>query len=424
MDSAIDAERPGTPGREVFDAPGCSTEQPPLVMIHGMLEAGDSWAPHIRRFVANGHCATRYYSFDWDPINRDVDPVPVLADFIDEVRAQHGVERVDLIAHSAGTGLAYAYAEDAAQAATIRRYIHSGSYPPENPLGAPDTPIPTLNLWSQGDTVASGGAAESEGIENVGLVTEDHYSVKTSPASFAAIYGYLYDTEPGTTDATESDEPWVAGRAVSLGENAPAANSQLTVWRLNGATGERVEIEAQQTLDASGWWGPMRVDREVHYEMMVDVEDPTVPDVRYFRAPFTGDDGFVYLRTFPSPGSLASVLLSQVPTADTGVSLVIFNARRAFLAGQDSVTLDGEELLDEEVASADDTAIALFVFDIDRDGARGSSSALFEMFPFLSAVDFPLAPAANENLTLEFNGRKLRLPRAPASEGILVAVFD
>ena len=204
----------------------------------------------------------------------------------------------------------------------------------------------------------------------------------------------------------------------------PAAESELTLWALEGDTGRRMEIAAQETLGDDGWWGPLTAELDTYYEMLVDVPDRSVPDVRYFRRPFTGDDGFVYLRTFPSPASLASILLSQIPTSDDRVSLVIFNARSAFLAGRDSVTLDGRELLNEEIASASDTAIALFVFDIDRDGVEGGQSALFEMFPFLSAVDLPLEPVADQSITLEFNGRKLRVPRDPASEGVLVAVFD
>ena len=139
-DSAVDADPPPRPGREVFDAPDCNADQPPLILVHGMLEAGDAYAPHIRRFVANGHCAGRYYSFDWDPINRDVDPVPVFAALVDEVLATHGVEQVDLVGHSAGAGLAYGYADDPARSTTIRRYVHAGAFAPEAPPGPAETP--------------------------------------------------------------------------------------------------------------------------------------------------------------------------------------------------------------------------------------------------------------------------------------------
>jgi len=389
-----------------------------------MLEAGDAWSAHIRRFVANGHCAGRYYAFDWDPINRDVDFVPVLSALVNEVLATHGTDQVDLAAHSAGAGLAYGYANDPANAAKIRRYVHAGTFAPDASPGPDDAPITMLNLWSAGDTVAEGENVDVEGVTNVRLETEDHYSVITSGGSFSAIYSFLYGEQPSTIIPLESDAPWIGGRAVSLGENLPAVDSRLTVWQVDGATGRRLEIHAEETLGEDGWWGPVVADPNHYYEMMVDITQPSVPDVRYFRPPFAGDDGFVYLRTFPSPGSLASVLLSQIPVTDNHVSLVIFNAKSTFLNGRDSLTLDGRELINEEVASAEDTAIALFVFDIDRDGAEGGQSALFEMFPFLSAVDLPIEPVANESIVLDFNGRKLRIPRDPASQGVLVAVFD
>jgi hypothetical protein len=117
-------------------------------------------------------------------------------------------------------------------------------------------------------------------------------------------------------------------------------------------------------------------------------------------------------------------LTTLVPQAEDKSSVVVFNSSRAFLAGQDSLTLDGRELLTEQSASAANTSIALFLFDIDNDNEPGGQSVLFDMFPFLAAVDVPMEAVDDEFMTLNFNGRILHLPKAPGSTGILIAVFD
>ena len=118
------------------------------------------------------------------------------------------------------------------------------------------------------------------------------------------------------------------------------------------------------------------------------------------------------------------MLLSLLPLDGESVPLVIYNARSAFMVGRDSLTLDGVELLTEASAAPENTSIALFVFDIDRDGESGGSSPLFDMFPFLAAVDLPILPDAGEAMSLVFNGRTILLPRDPPGSGIAIAVFD
>ena len=116
------------------------------------------------------------------------------------------------------------------------------------------------------------------------------------------------------------------------------------------------------------------------------------------------------------------LILYEVPQDGDDVSLVVFNARRVFNRPRQPHS-DGRELLTEENASADQTTIALFIFDIDGDGKAGGRSALFDTFPFLTAVDIPLAAMPRTSFTLDFNGRQLTLPRDPASTGPLIAIF-
>jgi hypothetical protein len=115
--------------------------------------------------------------------------------------------------------------------------------------------------------------------------------------------------------------------------------------------------------------------------------------------------------------------VSQLPQNEEEISLVFFNPHRAFLAGRDSLTLNGQELLTPEVAAAENTTIALFVFDINGDDQAGSSLALFDQFPFLAASDVPLSPDSNGSLDIVYNGLTLTLPADPASEGTMIVTF-
>lgn len=400
----------------------CDDSHPPVVMAHGFLGSGDTWAKQVQRFVANGICGNRFYAFDWNSLDREADHDGTLDTFIDTVRSRHEAHTVDLFGHSAGGGLGYTYLNDLRRASKVRKYVHIASFPSEGPAGPEDSPVPTLNLWSSADTVVEG--MDIPGASNTVLANTDHYAVATSADSFRAIYEFLYDHEPATVDPISTLRSRVQGRLVSLGENTPQLGGSVEVWTLDPHTGRRVRATRRFLVGEDGQWGPMGVQADQYYEFVGKTAEEGDPVVRYFREPFGADQLHAYVRTFPGPGSIAGILTTLIPQSEDKSSLVVFNSSQAFLAGRDSLTLNGRELLTEQSASAANTSIALFLFDIDNDNQPGGQSALFDMFPFLAAVDVPIQAEDDEFMTLDFNGRVLHLPKAPASTGILIAVFD
>lgn len=400
----------------------CDAQHPPIVMVHGFLASSDTWAGHVQRFIANDFCANRFHPFDWNTLDRNADHVASLDVFIDEVLEEHGADAVDLMGHSAGGGLGISYLEQAERAMKVRRYAHIGSFPAEAPAGPAENPVPTLNVWSPDDLAVEG--ADIPGAENVQLAGDDHYAVATSARSFAAIYSFFTGQATRNDEAQVEDAPIVGGRMVTLGENRVEEGGLVDVWALETGRPERTRLLRRFEIESDGRWGPFVADPAIRYEFHGTPSDPAAPSVRYFREAFTADQPLVYLRTLPGPGSIASVLLSLLPLDGESVPLVIYNARSAFMVGRDSLTLDGVELLTEASAAPENTSIALFVFDIDRDGESGGSSPLFDMFPFLAAVDLPILPDASESMSLVFNGRTILLPRDPPGEGIAIAVFD
>lgn len=411
-------------------APICDDSHPPVVFAHGLLAAGDTWSAHVRRFLANGECPDRLVAFDWNTLDRTIDHRANLDAVIDALRARHGVEQVDLVGHSAGGGLGYEYLAEPARAAKVRRYVHVASTPQGGPAGPNDAePVPTLNLWSRGDTIIAG--ADIAGAENVALEAEDHYAAATSAASFRALYGFLRGgAEPATDDpAGDSGADGaltLSGRALTLGDNTPDDGATLELHRLDAATGAREDDvpEATAVLGPDAVFGPFEARTETHYEVYVRSTRPGARPIRYFYRPFLADEPLLYPRTFPT-GGLPGALLGQIPFDEGHMVLVVYLARGAMLAGRDSLLIDGEEVCTEAIAAADDTTIALFVYDDAADGQPGGSTAAFEGFPFLAGLDRVLSADPAGSLTISFNGQTLTIPRRPAgSEGAAVVVFD
>jgi pimeloyl-ACP methyl ester carboxylesterase len=410
-------EGPDSPERA-----SCTNDHLPIIMVHGFLGAGDTWSAHRRRFIANGLCPEKLYAFDWNSLDQNQDHIELLHTFITGVLAEHEVSSVDLMGHSAGGRLGYDYLADPVRRQTVRRYVHVGSFPNEQAAGPAQEPVPTLNLWSAADLVVEGG--DIPGATNVTLDDADHYAVATSAEAFEAVFEFLFDVVAQTNAIGTADPAIISGKFLTFGENQFIDGGVVEVWTVSPESGARLYPAHRFEVEGDGHWGPLVVARDARFEFVGKSPDPAATDVRHFFESFNGDKGLTYLRGFPGPGSLAGALTVLLPKTESQTTLVIYNGRGSFLAGRDTLTLNGQELLNEQTAPAENTSIALFVFDIDGDGATGGSSPIFDMFPFLAAVDQPLPVSDTTPIELIYNGRTITLPSEPATDGIFVAIFD
>lgn len=427
------------PGDTAAPPPPCDATRPPVVLAHGFLAAGDTWAPFAQRLVANGDCAERLFAFDWNPFDRDAAP-DLLDAFIDGVLGATGAPQVQLVGHSAGGSLGWTYLLDPLRAAKVSHYVHVGSSPApagEATLpsaGPADAPVPTLNIWSAADAIVPG--ADIPGAINARFEALDHYEVATSPEAFAALYRHLRGAEPETTD--RSDAPpaspgvrTISGKALTLGENVPVAGWSVDIFPVDPETGlETTDAPvASFPVASDGAFGPAALAPDTPHVFVLTGLTPEDRSVRYYREPFAADDAFVYLRALPGEESLVGILLGTIPFPEDRSVLIAFSASRGVLAGRDTLTLNGEALATPTFASAERTAIAWFFFDDGDDGQDGppdETVATFAVLPsFLVALDRALPVTGDGPLTLALNGRPLRMPRLPAaSDGALVAIFD
>ncbi len=400
-------------------------EQTPIIFLHGLLAAGDTYANQFMRFKANDYCDDRLYVTDRNTLAMGADLVTPLDAFIDQVLAATGASKVHLAGHSAGGGLGYSYLSDANRAAKVDRYIHIGSAPQAGPAG-PNGEIPTLNIWSPQDEILEG--SDIPGAVNAQILGADHYEVATNAAAFEAMYKFLNDDKaPNTTKLEPEGEIALSGKVLTLGENVAQIGASVRVYSIDQSTGERVTNSplATFTTDANGLWGPYSAVADTKYEFQVTTGNTDDRPVSYFREGFIRSDDLVYLRTIPSGLSLAANLLSELPEDDDQSVLIVFSANKAVIEGRDELTVNGINLATPAFASADQTTIAFFLYD-DGDGQTEEQvQGAFSNFLFLNGVDIFFPTTSPQSIPIEFNGRSLAVPNFKSdSEGIVIAVLN
>lgn len=78
----------------------CDTCRYPIVMVHGFLASGDTWAKFQQLFHSNGYPSKLIHAFDWNSLNQFGGNTPQQLDqFIDQVLALTGETKVRLIGH-------------------------------------------------------------------------------------------------------------------------------------------------------------------------------------------------------------------------------------------------------------------------------------------------------------------------------------
>ena len=396
----------------------------PILMVHGFLGSGDTFAKHKQLFIANDYPQDHVRVFDWNSLGDQGLALSSLDNFIDKILSETGKEQLNLCGHSAGGSLSYDYLSQADRAAKVANYVHIGSAPKNAPAG-PLGEIPTLSLYSLDDMVIDLPGIVT-GAKNVELPEQDHYQVATSEESFKEIFSFLNEGFDPQINIPDEEQPNVSGKVLTFGDNFPKANATVSVYKLENGTGFRNDPEPKQvfTTDASGAWGPFEADPNSHYEFLVEVtgERP----LHYYREAFESSDHLVYLRTIPPPITLAGILLAGIPSNDDQSVMAVFSSSRAVIHGRDELHIDTEELSTPVLASADQTTIAFFIYDADEDGASSFGVIdQFADFPFISGIDIYYPTTDPVSIEIQLDERELFVPNwRSATEGISVIVFD
>lgn len=398
----------------------------PIIMVHGFLASGDTYAGQAMRLSSNGYENNKLYVFDWNSLSQGSNTGDLLDQFIDSVLAVTGATQVDLVGHSAGGGVGFSYISDSAHAAKVAHYIHLASNPQTAVPVYGGSAVKVLNIWSSADSIVAG--ANIPGATNITLQGADHYQVATSEETFTELYKFCNDGKaPQTVTITPQTPIKIGGKSVTLGENTPMAGATIKIYPVDNATGFRTSNlpEATLTVDSKGNWGPVDVSANLTYEFEVVSANSSDRTVHYFREGFKRSNYLVYLRTLPAPGSLAAILLNSLPSNNNQSVIGFFASSQAVIAGRDNFTVNNTNLAISPFADASKTAIAYFLYDDGDNTTEVTPVGLFGQFPFLNGVDMYFPTSPQQTINLQFNGRTLNVPNLQsASDGIIVAVFD
>ncbi|MEJ6655837.1 MAG: hypothetical protein QNL70_07505 [Pseudomonas sp.] len=385
----------------------------PVLFIHGGAGSAAQFESQAQRFRANGYPASHIAAFEYDsgvlaanPLDPELMVVrhQQINALIDELLLSTGAAQINLLGHSLGTAVSQMYLANPANAAKVAHYVNLDG----RSAAAPPGGVPTLALWGQYVTEAVVGA------ENVYPPEDDpvgHIEVATSADSFARMYRFFNDENPqfSTIPATEGAHVWLAGKANLFPQNSGASGTRLEVYSIDPVTGARLNDTPlyEQDIDASGSWGPLRVDTgaSVEYALLHGEGQ----DQYFYREPYQQDSLLVRLST-SLPGEGVGRLLHRGAGHTNlmiGRDMELWGDQGA---NNDSLTVSGTEVVSELTAPLLKRLSVLFLHDRGSDGVSnlGQLDPAFAALPFMTGLDLYVPASAGGSGTIELRLKSRR----------------
>ncbi|MCC5923563.1 MAG: alpha/beta hydrolase [Crocinitomicaceae bacterium] len=389
----------------------------PIIFVHGMLAAGDTWNRPIQFFQKAGYPRDVLYVFDWNTLdfNRENSTEKLIA-LIKQVRKTHKVKQVNLVGHSAGGAVCMAVISDKKAGKWVKKYVHVAS----GALSA-EPIVPTLNLFSPDDKIT--GGRNNSSTENKSIEGLDHYEIATSFASFQAMYAFFNGEKSTITAELEKQETvQIAGRALTLGENSPVVFAKVEVFELEKSSGKRKgSILHEVKTNEEGYWGPLEVSGLTPHEIVIYPTTINKRNIHYFHPAFERNQDLIYLRTLPT-GGMAAAFLGSLPENNSQAALAIFIANQAAIASRDELSINERIINTEKLASASKTPIAFFVFQDSKTDPLEEAIKSFLSVPFMTGVNQELQ--LDKTSVIRFNDQEMTVFPIPSAEGIMVVVMN
>jgi len=306
-------------------------------------------------------------------------------------------------------------------------------------------PAPQVNLSSDGDFVAghpkkvAAAGPNGEAVENPDIGYLDHVAVLTDVKSFSAMYELFNGGAPKTTDVVPESHPVVSGFYKNFSDNTPHAGITLQIYQVNPDTGARLHDtpDYEFTTAEDGAWGPFVADPTARYEFFAPEAGEPPSDgapgrpQHTYRAEFKRSTHLMYLKALPTLGSFAAnIIAGKIPYTDDQSGFILQNGHRAMISkddpgghGQDSLTMDGDELLRADVAPEALQLVALFGFDNGQDPYTPITTVSSPFF--LSSVQISLPTTDQTPVAIGLNGTTIHIPRWKSdTEGSSLVLLD
>src|SRR5262245_546582 len=379
----------------------------PIVFVHGGSGSGAQYESQAMRFVSNGYPPNYIRVHEYDSlfsINTQAEVLARLDTLIDELLAETGADKVDLLGHSLGTFLMQTYLSTPERAARVAHYVNIDGATATAPPGG----VPTLAIWGMGNP-----ARQIVGATNVYFPTQTHVQSATSAESFAAQYEFFTGSPPATTDILPEPRVQLAGRAVIFPQNLGVDDATLQIFEVDGATGARLSTDPNATFPLSspvGAFGPFEAIGGRHYEFVI-LREGKRPH-HFYTQPVVRSDYIVRLLTVDSAIPPGDLLESNADTSD-GTSGFVLTRYREFWGDQgpnnDVLTVNGLNIISPSNSPSNKRVNAMYGFDDSLDGVNNivTPNPFYFALPFITAMDvfIPAADPPNGFIHLENTSR-------------------
>ncbi len=378
----------------------------PIVFVHGQYGSAQQFETQALRFTSNGYPADMLFAFEYDTSSSD-NPLAALDAFIDQVLARTGAEKVYAVGHSRGTTVWVSYLEDPAfdGPAKVARYVNIDGRTLETLPGG----VPTIGIWGEWNSAGSGHNLRDDTDAQIGpfpgsnyhFPGKSHTETATSPEAFALMYGFLTGAKPVTTEVVPntSDTVAIAGRAVVFPQNEGFEGAQMTVWRIDPASGHRTGEEEvySASIGSGGDFGPVTLTRGEHYEFALrrpaTEQVPAVTVHHFYPEPFIRDNHLFRLQSSRAGQGIEGFL-----PADEEATGFVVQRQREFWGDQgaasDELFIDGLNVLTPAISPRDrgqGSGVNLAVFLYDQGGDRVTDLERGPLPPFNSIIFFTAA---------------------------------
>ena len=394
----------------------------PVIFVHGGAGSGAQFESQALRLTSNGYPAERIAVHEYDStfgLNTMADVWAGLDTLVADLLADTGADKVDLLGHSLGTAVSQGYLNSSPErAARVAHYVNIDGLTGTTLPGG----VPTLAVWGEGSQTR-----QIVGAQNYYAPTQSHVQVATAPETFAQFYEFFTGRAPRTTKVLP--QPGLlklSGRASLFPSNAGAAGDRLEIWEVDGRTGARRGRHAAATfaIGADGAWGPFKAHRGRNYEFAI-VHAAGSTHHFYFQ-PFVRSDHLVRLLT-STPGTGIDLLREKGPNH---TSLTVTRYKELWGdqgAGSDTLSIDGQQILNAANAPRSKRVNAVFAFDAHSDQVTDLTAPLPALFglPFITGMDvyIPATTPPNDPVRITSTSRTapdqqvtVNVPNWPSSD--------
>lgn len=423
-----------TVGLAVLPATASAAKKPPaplpMIFVHGNSGSVQQFETNAMRFVSNGFPQNRIFTLEYDTSGSTNDhAIEALGKLVDRVRSKTGARKVNLLAHSRGTLVSQTWLNDSASnASKVNRYVNfDGAWASSLPGD-----VTTMAVWAESRDGFPEGR-EIVGADNRNFPQKSHTEVVNSRGAFRAIYRFLLGKNPKTVNVVPEppNRVTVKGRALNFPANTGIDGGTLRVFPLNAKTGQRKgKAIYTKKLDATGNFGPFKVNGKTRYEFAVRRPDATT--LHNYPEFFERDNHFYRVLIAPA---LAPFLDPGPNHTNVSVTRMFeFRGDQTGTGANDQLRLNGRNVITPGTAPRARRTLAVFNLDRGSDGVTDTSTTLspFNLLSFLTGVDIFLPASADHSGTIKVTEKARRpfghtrvtnIPNWPSSDHSVSVYF-